>query len=146
MRNPWKTRHYHPWGYYDLLSSGIECSVKLVTICEKQQLAFQYHANKTETYYLIDPLLIGYSIIPFQADSFNRMEVEVDKFIRENVVSYIASPGQIFTFPPFTLHRARCPDGFANVRYLEIAFGESGEEDIVRVKDWYKRDRITAER
>jgi len=75
----------------------------------------QYHNDRTEFWYIIS----GHPVVTIGEQKIN------------------AKPGDEFTIGKKELHQIEATDDA--VQFLEIAYGNFDEEDIVRIKDKYGR-------
>jgi mannose-6-phosphate isomerase-like protein (cupin superfamily) len=104
-----------PWGQFERFTLNENSTVKIITVSAGEEFSLQTHANRDEFWRIVSgdgTLTIG----------------------EEN---HEASVGDEFFIPKGTAHRAQGgPEGLV---FLEIAFGEFDESDIVRLEDDYGR-------
>jgi mannose-6-phosphate isomerase len=108
-----------PWGGFRQFAHNALCTVKILTVADRQQLSLQSHRHRDELWVVLDPGLV----------------VEIDG--RE----HRAEPGDEFVIPRGARHRLGSAGGTGRV--LEISFGEFDEDDIERYEDVYGRSRET---
>jgi len=134
-----------PWGYYDLYSHNESCTSKILFVKNNESLSLQYHFKRDQFYMVLDGIFrIDYSSKPVPEDIVN---IEDDGkrigalhvFLEANLISEIASEGDMYGFHRFVVHRATYHGPRAYGRLLDIAFGDNDELDIVRIKDNYGR-------
>ena len=104
-----------PWGKFEQFTHNEKTTVKIITINPRQKLSLQYHNKRKEFWRFLDnpaKVTIGKKIIKVKKD---------DEVI----------------MPKKTLHTVEALN--KPVRFLEIAFGNFDEGDIVRIKDKYGR-------
>jgi mannose-6-phosphate isomerase len=105
-----------PWGRFEQYTHNLPCTVKIITVTPGGILSRQYHHRRDELWVVLDKgacvELDGEVIYP---------EVEEKLFIPRETVHRLSSAGE------------------AEVRILEISFGEFDEGDIVRLEDVYGR-------
>lgn len=105
-----------PWGGYERLAHNVTCTVKIVRVDPGHRLSLQQHGHRHEFWTILDVPLV----------------VELDGVKREY------QPGDKVWVPQGTVHRIGNP-GTVPGRFLEIAFGDFDEGDIVRLEDDYQR-------
>jgi mannose-1-phosphate guanylyltransferase/mannose-6-phosphate isomerase len=105
-----------PWGKFEQYTHNLPCTVKIITVAPGGKLSRQYHHKRDELWVVLDPgaavELDGEVLHP---------EPEDKLFIPRQMVHRLWSVGE------------------AQVRILEISFGEFDEDDIVRLEDVYGR-------
>jgi mannose-6-phosphate isomerase-like protein (cupin superfamily) len=104
-----------PWGKFEQFTSNEVSTVKIISLNPNSALSFQYHHNRDEFWRVLDgqaKFTIGDQTIEGKIDD--------EYFI-----------------PRETNHRV--VTGKFPVRFLEIAYGEFDENDIVRIEDKYNR-------
>jgi len=104
-----------PWGQFEQFTQNEKTTVKVISINKDSSLSLQYHNHRTEFWHIL-------SGIPFVTIGKKHIE---------------AKPGDEFVIEKETLHQIEAKD--SAVRFLEIAYGDFDEDDIVRVKDKYGR-------
>jgi len=104
-----------PWGHEDQFTHNEISTVKILSVNKGGELSLQYHNNRTEFWCI----LFGFPLVT----------------IGEKKIK--AKPGDEFRVEKKELHQIEALDG--EVQFLEIAFGDFDENDIVRVKDKYGR-------
>lgn len=104
-----------PWGQFERFTKQEPVTVKILTVNPGEALSLQYHKFRDEFWKILqgEPIL-----------------VVGDKTI-------IAKPDEEFFIPRETNHRITAQS--QTVKVLEIAFGQYGENDIVRLEDKYSR-------
>ncbi|MCY3776627.1 MAG: phosphomannose isomerase type II C-terminal cupin domain [Candidatus Aminicenantes bacterium] len=109
-------REQRPWGAFRRFTHNRASTVKIITVNPGQVLSLQLHRHRDELWVALDPGL----------------RVTVGERTWE------AEPCEEIYIPRQTRHRA-AGAGPRPSRWLEIAFGEFDEEDIVRLEDRYGR-------
>lgn len=104
-----------PWGSFERFTHNEPSTVKLLYVKKGESLSLQYHNHRDEFWKII----VG----------------NPDITIGENV--YHAHAGEEYNAPVKTNHRVSAP--IDDVVFLEIAFGDFDEEDIVHIEDKYNR-------
>ena len=104
-----------PWGGFEKYVENEACSVKIITVEAGQKLSLQSHRLREEWWIVLD----------------EAMDVEVDG--RRSTFTR----GQDVYIPLGAKHRVFGLDKAC--RWLEIAFGQFDEHDIVRYEDDYGR-------
>jgi len=105
-----------PWGKFRSFPLGGATSLKIITVRPGSALSLQYHKRRSEYWVVLDPGL----------------ELTLGARTRR------LKKGEEIFIPEKTPHRLRCV-GRRPGRVMELWFGCSGEEDIVRLKDDYGR-------
>ncbi len=104
-----------PWGSFERFCENEACTVKIITVKPNEESSLQYHRHRDEFWRILR----------------GRAEIVIgDKTIS-------AKEGDEFFVPKGTKHRISA--GKETVKVLEISFGKFNENDIVRLKDKYKR-------
>ncbi len=104
-----------PWGKFEQFTHNEISTVKIITVKPKQKLSLQYHKKRKEFWRFLDnpaKVTIGKKTIKVKKD-------------------------QEVIIPKRALHTVEALN--KPVRFLEIAFGNFDENDIVRIKDRYGR-------
>ena len=104
-----------PWGKFEQFTHNEKTTVKIITVNPKQKLSLQYHNKRKEFWRFLDnpaKITIGKKIIKVKA-------------------------GSEFIIHKKTLHTVESLN--KPVRFLEIAYGNFDEKDIVRIEDRYGR-------
>jgi len=104
-----------PWGQFDQFTQNENTTVKIMSINPMESVSLQYHNHRKEFWHILsgNPIII----------------------IGEKKIN--AKPGDEFTIEERELHQVEATD--KAVQFLEIAFGDFDEDDIVRIKDKYGR-------
>ncbi len=106
-----------PWGKYERFTHNEICTVKLIYIEPHETLSLQYHNSRAEFWKVLDgPAKVTIGEKPVKAEE-----------------------GEEFYIPVKMVHRLGSFD--KPVKILEIAFGHQDENDIVRLKDKYNRNK-----
>lgn len=104
-----------PWGMFERFTLNEKSTVKIITVKPGEAFSLQTHAHRREFWRVISGM--GTITIGEKADE--------------------VSPGDEFLIAEGVAHRAEGgPEGLV---FLEIAFGEFDESDIVRIEDKYGR-------
>lgn len=109
-------REQRPWGAFRRFTHNQASTVKIITVNPGQVLSLQLHRRRDELWVVLDPGL----------------QVTVGER------TWRPEPCEEIYIPRRTRHRA-AGAGPRPSRWLEIAFGEFDEEDIVRLEDLYGR-------
>jgi len=104
-----------PWGRFERLTKNERTTVKIITVKAGEKLSFQYHEQRSEFWRILS----------------GRGKITVGDEITE------AKKGDEFHIPIGTKHTAEGSD--EEIVFLEIAFGDSDENDIIRLEDKYGR-------
>ena len=104
-----------PWGKFEQFVLNKECTIKILTVNPGEALSLQYHHHRNE---------------------FWRVVSGDGKVILDGQ-EHDAKTGDEFFIKKQTKHRAI--GGSQPLVFLEIAFGNFDEEDIVRLEDKYNR-------
>jgi mannose-6-phosphate isomerase len=104
-----------PWGQFDQFTQNETTTVKVISINPNSSLSLQYHNNRKEFWCI----LFGFPIVIIGERKTN------------------AKPGDEFMIEKKELHQIESQNGV--VQFLEIAYGDFDEDDIVRIKDKYGR-------
>lgn len=108
-------KEIRPWGNFERFTLNEPCTVKIITVSPNQELSLQQHEHRDEEW----KMLRGSGIV-----TVNDIKTEV-------------KPGDEFRVLRGEKHRvASGPDG---LQFLEIAFGQFDEKDIIRLADDYGR-------
>lgn len=105
-----------PWGRFEQFTLNETTTVKIITVEPGHRLSLQRHEHRDELWTVLDVPLV----------------VEIDGN------SWHARPGEKVWIPRTISHRVSAA-GDAAGRFLEVAFGEFDEDDIVRLSDDYNR-------
>jgi mannose-6-phosphate isomerase-like protein (cupin superfamily) len=106
-----------PWGRFEQFTSQEPVTVKILTINPNESLSLQYHYKREEFWKILSgagELTLG--DLTIQAHEGDEYFIEKEQ-------------------------RHRMKAGPAQVKILEIAFGDFDEYDIVRLEDQYNRER-----
>jgi mannose-6-phosphate isomerase-like protein (cupin superfamily) len=104
-----------PWGIFERFTQNEQSSVKIITVNAGEAFSLQKHANRSEFWRIL-------------AGSAN---IIVGDETQEG------RAGDQFFIPKGVVHRAEA--GSSGLQFLEIAFGDFDEKDIVRLEDRYGR-------
>ena len=104
-----------PWGDFERFTLNEKTTVKIITVLPHQKLSLQTHQNRDEFWRIISGS--GSVVIGDKTKS--------------------AKAGDSFFIERGQKHRAL--GGVETMQFLEIAFGEFDENDIVRLEDSYGR-------
>ncbi len=104
-----------PWGLYERFTLNEPSTVKIITVNAHEAFSLQTHANREEFWHIIS----GIAKVTV-GDEVHDAHSGDDFFIRKN-----------------TKHRMEAGD--APCVFLEIAYGEFDEHDIIRLEDNYGR-------
>ena len=110
-----------PWGGFEKYVENQACSVKVLTVRAGQRLSLQSHRFRSEWWIVLD----------------ESMDVELDG------ESVTLIRGQDIYIPLGAKHRVIGRE--TDCRWLEIAFGQFDEDDIVRYEDSYGRSKSAQE-
>lgn len=134
-----------PWGFYGVYADNEPNTTKILYIKKDQMLSMQYHFKRAQFYLALDDdFIIEYSSEPVpdsiinETDELKRFK-ELEDFLNEKLVTEIVKEGEMFGFKEKVVHRAIYKGSKEYGRCLDVAFGENDEEDIVRIRDKYKR-------
>ena len=109
---------YRPWGYYDSIDSGFGFQVKRIFVNPGAKLSLQKHKKRAEHWVVVK----GKAIITRGSDVFQ---------LCQNESAYI---------PKGEIHRLENNEK-TPLEIIEIQTGDYlGEDDIIRIKDEYKRN------
>jgi mannose-1-phosphate guanylyltransferase/mannose-1-phosphate guanylyltransferase/mannose-6-phosphate isomerase len=115
MELPHYKKDVRPWGNFEQFTANEPSTVKIITVQKGEALSLQIHQHRDEFWRILSgtgTVTIGDSLQP-------------------------VSPGDHVYFPRTTQHRAEA--GAEDLVFLEIAFGDFDENDIVRLEDKYYR-------
>lgn len=104
-----------PWGNFRQFTHNTPSTVKIIFVKKGEALSLQYHNNRTEFWKILSgtpKVAIGESTIH-------------------------AKKGDEFTIMPKTNHRVSSVD--TDTEFLEIAYGDFNESDVIRLEDKYGR-------
>ena len=104
-----------PWGNFKRFTLNESSTVKIVTVHPLQALSLQKHHHRKEFWYVLSG-----------SGTFTIGEEKI-----------VAEVGGGYLVPTETLHRVEA--GNDGLMFLEIAFGDFDEDDIVRIEDRYGR-------
>lgn len=107
------------WGYFEVLFSSKELTVKKITVKAGRRLSLQDHMNRDELWYPIK----GSGKFEISGKIYNVNDVE--------------SFG-MFKIPRETKHRASA-NSSKELTFIEISVGKFDEDDITRYEDDYGR-------
>ena len=108
-----------PWGSFEILLDTGYCKVKRIIVKPGQRLSYQYHHKRTEHWVIV------------QGDAIVTLD---DK-------EHIFGEGMVVEIPAKTKHRVQ--NTFEkNLVFIEVQTGTYfGEDDIIRLKDDYGRNK-----
>jgi len=106
---------HRPWGSFTRLAFNELCTVKLIEVSAGEALSLQYHHHRDELWMALD----------------DGLEIQIDD------VATLSKAGEFYLVPKGATHRvtAHATAG----RFIEVAYGEFDEHDIVRLEDRYQR-------
>lgn len=104
-----------PWGQFDQFTHNEITTVKILSINKGGALSLQYHNNREEFWRIIS----GHPLVTIGKDK------------------KIANPGDEFIIKKMQPHQIEAESDDA--QFLEIAYGDFDEDDIIRIKDKYGR-------
>ena len=108
-------KEVRPWGTFERFTLNEESTVKIITLEPLQAFSLQTHAERKEFWHIL----------------------KGSGTITTGEKSHAAGVGDQFFIPVGEKHRADAgPEG---LEFLEIAFGEFAESDIIRLEDRYGR-------
>ncbi len=110
-----KNYEERPWGEFTRFTLNTKSTVKIIKVKSGEAFSLQYHNNRAEFW----RILKGTGIATIG---------EEKREVKE---------GDEILIPEKTLHRM---EGVTDIEFLEIAFGEFDEADIVRIEDKYGRN------
>jgi mannose-6-phosphate isomerase len=106
-----------PWGYYEILSDGLDHKVKRITVDPGKRLSLQRHRRRAEHWFV----LRGEAVV---------MLGEKEFFVKS---------GDSVNIPEGEIHRI-ANGGLVPLIYIEVQTGAYfGEDDIERIEDDYGR-------
>ncbi len=110
-------KDYRPWGWFEIISSGIGFKVKRICVNPGASLSLQSHKFRSEHWVVVK----GSAKITIDGDI---------KFVNEGQSSYV---------PLGAVHRLENP-GKDPMTIIEVQIGTYfGEDDIIRYEDYYSR-------
>jgi mannose-6-phosphate isomerase len=114
-----------PWGSFENLLDEEYCKVKRLIVKPGQRLSSQYHHKRSECWVVV------------QGEASVTLE-EKDSYMIEHINS---KPGEVIKIPVGTIHRLK-NDTKEDLIIIETQTGTYfGEDDIVRLKDDYGRNK-----
>ena len=114
MENINKILEKRPWGEFEQFTQNKTSTVKIIRVKKGEALSLQYHHHRSEFWHILE----GEAVVTID-----------DKKIQ-------AKKGDEFFIPEGSQHRV---EANTDVVFLEIAFGNFDEKDIVRTADKYDR-------
>jgi mannose-6-phosphate isomerase-like protein (cupin superfamily) len=108
------TKVIKPWGSYEILYPGEEFQLKRLIVDPGEELSYQLHWKRSECWYV---------------------QYGEGWFCGEGVRKYIKE-GEYLVIPRETTHWVKAT---TRLTIIEFQMGDTDEEDIVRIKDKYKR-------
>jgi mannose-6-phosphate isomerase len=121
-----------PWGHFHQLTanrSGI--AVKMMYVKRNEALSLQYHKKRDQLYLILDQ---GFRITV----SDHPAEAIVPDYV-PYLKYHLPAEDDLFLAKKGYIHRAEYFGPRLYGRFLDIAFGENDEEDIIRLVDKYRR-------
>jgi len=113
-------RDNRPWGFFEIISSGVGFQVKRISVKPKSRLSLQWHRHRDET------LVIARGIAGITLHD----KTNINNFGR----------GQSIHIPRTTIHRIENISEIEILDIIEIQTGDYlGEDDIERLEDDYGR-------
>jgi mannose-6-phosphate isomerase len=108
-----------PWGQFENLLDTDYCKVKRITVNPQQRLSYQYHYKREEVWTVVSGT---------GAVTINNLRTQVSK-------------GSVVQIPIEAKHRIENTSEDEDLIFIEVQNGTYfGEDDIVRLKDDYKRN------
>jgi len=104
-----------PWGKFDQFTQNETTTVKIISVNKDSSLSLQYHKNRKEFWYILS----GFPVVTIGGKKIN------------------GKPGDEFVVEIGELHKIEATD--SAVQFLEIAYGDFDENDIIRTEDKYGR-------
>ena len=104
-----------PWGHFKIFTENEKTTVKIIYVNKNEELSYQSHKNRDEMWYLIDGKAIvnlDGGLYPFRI----KEQIHIKKGMKHNIKA------------------------LTNVIFLEIAYGDFDEDDIIRYEDKYGRE------
>ena len=117
IEKPAITHKTRPWGDLWLYAHNVECTTSIARIRPNERLSLQIHSARSELWIMLDDGAV----------------VQLG-----NEVFYPKKGDEIW-IPSGTKHRFGSAG--AEVRFLEVSFGNWQQEDIVRLEDDYQRPK-----
>ncbi|RKS71338.1 mannose-1-phosphate guanylyltransferase/mannose-6-phosphate isomerase [Motilibacter peucedani] len=105
-----------PWGRFEQLALNEQVTVKIITVEPGHRLSLQTHTSRDESWKVLD----------------EGLTVEIGG------VAWAPQVGEQVWIPRGVTHRVGCT-GSSAARFVEVAYGEFDECDIVRLEDDYAR-------
>lgn len=116
-----------PWGNFVQYTQNASSTVKVITVEKGQELSLQYHHHRSEFWRILE----GHPRVTIGKEGENASESGAEVEVVD------AKPGDEFIVSIENPHRIGAPTD--RVVFLEIAFGQFDEDDIVRTEDKYGR-------
>ena len=113
--SPHYEKDERPWGLYERFTRNEASTVKIITVNAGQAFSLQTHARREEFWHIIS----GSGVVTIGEETSD------------------AKPGDHFFVPKNTHHRLEAKD--VACVFLEIAYGDFDEHDIIRIEDKYGR-------
>lgn len=139
-----------PWGEYLLIAENEPCTVKVMTLLPEERLSVQVHRKRDQIYIaLSSELLVTY--VPLNAFDYTertRSKSQRPFPLKESLKTFWESTEKISRnlklfgrelFNVGTIHTIRNASTSTEAKFLDIAFGENDENDIIRIEDKYGR-------
>jgi mannose-1-phosphate guanylyltransferase/mannose-1-phosphate guanylyltransferase/mannose-6-phosphate isomerase len=104
-----------PWGNFRQFIHNTPSTVKIIFVKKGEAFSLQYHNHRTEFWRILS----------------GNPEVTLGE------ATIQAKEGDEFNIAPKTKHRVRSVD--SDTEFLEIAYGDFDENDIIRIEDKYGR-------
>lgn len=114
MDNINKIFEERPWGNFEQFTKNKESTVKIIRVKAGEALSLQYHEKRSEFWHIL----------------------EGEGLVTVGDAKFPASKDSEFFIPKGSNHRV---EANTDMVFLEIAFGEFDETDIIRIEDKYSR-------
>jgi len=129
-----------PWGSFINLADNVKCTVKVMTLLPEQRLSVQYHRKRDQLYYALEIGLIVSHTPGIFLSLKKKYELKdlLEIWSTTSIDTKVYDIGAMFYFPAGCLHTCLNSTD-ESIIFLDVAFGENDEEDIVRIIDRYGR-------
>ena len=104
-----------PWGFFERFTLNEPSTVKIITVNPHQALSLQTHTHREEFWHIVS----GSARVTIGTETKD------------------ARQGENFFIPKTAAHRIETTDD--SCVFLEVAYGEFDENDIIRLEDKYGR-------
>ena len=128
-----------PWGSFHRYAHNEPCTPKILLLNKKEALSLQFHERRAQHYYIIDPVIIQYSLYPIPME-ITHDKLLIHEWLKDYLITEKTEEGNMYMFKPYVVHRvvhSICDREVARV--FEVAYGYNDEEDIIRLDDKYGR-------